>query len=90
MTYQVKIKSKQKIKTTVAGQTLMARNLSELLDVDVSGVADKYVIMYDSIAKKYVAVNPDEVLLASASTEQTSPGLPQEFTAQISYDGGGF
>jgi len=90
MTYQVKIKSKQKIKATVASGTVMARNLNELLDVDVSGVRDKYVIMYDSSTQKYVAVNPDEVLLAAASTEQTSPGLPDGFTGQISYDGGSF
>lgn len=73
MTYQIKVKSKQNVKATVA---IMARNLQELLDVDVSGVSDKYVIMYDATTQKYTAVNPDEVLSA-AVTEETQPGLPQ-------------
>lgn len=73
MTYQIKVKSKQNVKATVAP---MARTLQELLDVDVSGVSDKYVIMYDATTQKYTAVNPDEVLSA-AVTEETQPGLPQ-------------
>lgn len=73
MTYQIKVKSKQNVKAKVA---IMARNLKELLDVDVSGVSDKYVIMYDATTQKYTAVNPDEVLSA-AVTEETQPGLPQ-------------
>lgn len=94
MTYQIKVKSKQNVKATVA---IMARNLKELLDVDVSGVSDKYVIMYDATTQKYTAVNPDEVLSA-AVTEETQPGLPQvaitnlvtDLTDAGITDGGGF
>jgi len=87
MTYQIKVKSKQKIK--VAGVN-MARSLDELLDVDVTGVKDKYVIMYDAILKKYIAVNPDEVLNAASSTETTQPGLPDQFLENIPFDQGTF
>ena len=94
MTYQIKVKSKQNVKATVA---IMARTLQELLDVDVSGVSDKYVIMYDATTQKYTAVNPDEVLSA-AVTEETQPGLPQVAITNLVTDladagitdGGGF
>ena len=85
MTYQVKVSSKSKIKATVASGVIMARTLNELLDVDVSGVGDKFVIMYDASTGKYTAVNPDEVLSASV-TEPTSPGLPQNFKDQLDVD----
>ena len=98
MTYQIRVKSKQNIKATVASGVIMARTLSELLDVDVSGVGDKFVIMYNSTTGKYTAVNPDNVLSASSNTETTQPGLPNDFINtldtdlddKIDLDGGGF
>jgi hypothetical protein len=57
MTINVRVKSQsQKVKATVASGVIMARTLNELLDVDVSGVRDKYLIMYDSATGKYKAV----------------------------------
>ena len=85
MTYQVRVKSKQKVKATVASGVIMARTLEELLDVDVSGVNDKYVIMYDAATQKYTAVNPDEVLSATV-TEPISPGIPDDFKDQLDTD----
>jgi len=85
MTYQVKVKSKQKIKATVASGVIMARTLDELLDVDVTGVKDKYLIMYDSSTQKYTAVNPDDILSA-AVTDTESPGLPSDFKDQLDVD----
>ncbi len=85
MTYQVRVKSKQKVKATVASGVIMARTLKELLDVDVSGVNNKYVIMYDSATQKYTAVNPDEVFSA-ATTEPIQPGLPQDFMNMLDTD----
>lgn len=85
MTYQVRVKSKQNIKATVASGVIMARTLDELLDVDLSGVSDKYVIMYDATTQKYTAVNPDEILSATV-TEPTSPGLPTDFKDQLDTD----
>lgn len=85
MTYQIRVKSKQKVKATVASGVIMARTLKELLDVDVSGVNNKYVIMYDSATQKYTAVNPDEVFSA-ATTEPIQPGLPQDFMDMLDTD----
>jgi len=85
MTYQVRVKSKQKVKATVASGVIMARTLEELLDVDVSGVNDKYVIMYDAATQKYTAVNPDEVLSATV-TEPISPGIPEDFIDELDVD----
>lgn len=85
MTYQVRVTGQKKIKATVASGVIMARTLDELLDVDVSGVSDKYVIMYDASTQKYTAVNPDEILSATI-TEPTSPGLPTDFKDQLDTD----
>ena len=85
MTIQVKVKGQPKVKATVASGVIMARTLDELLDVDVSGVGDKYVIMYDASTQKYTAVNPDEILSATV-TDPTSPGLPTEFKDQLDTD----
>ena len=41
-----------KTKATVASGVIKTRTLSELLDVDVSGVSDRNVIMYDSARGK--------------------------------------
>lgn len=75
----------KKINAKVASGTIMARTLEELLDVDVAGVEDKYVIMYDAGTGKYTAVNPDEVLSA-ATTEPIQPGLPANFENQLDID----
>ena len=64
---------------------IMPQNLNDLTDVDVSGVHDKYLIMYDAATQKYTAVNPDEVLSA-ATTEPLSPGLPADFMSQMDVD----
>ncbi len=91
----VKVTSnKPKIKTSVASGVIMPRTLNELLDVDVSGVSDKYVLMYDSSTQKYTAVNPDDVLSAAATTELSTPGLPTDFVDtldnKIDLDAGSF
>jgi hypothetical protein len=86
MNINVKVSTQtSKVKATVASGVIMARSLSELLDVDVSGVNDKYVIMYDSSTQKYKAVNPDSVLSAS-TTEPIQPGLPADFKNQLDVD----
>lgn len=83
---QVKVVQKQKINATIAPGVIVAKTLAELLDVDVTGVNDKYVIMYDSTTQKYTAVNPDEVLSASSNTETTQPGLPVDFVNSLDVD----
>lgn len=86
------------IKVTVLSGVVMARQLNELIDVDVSGVNDKYVIMYDAVTQKYTAVNPDSILSAASNTETIQPGLPNNFIDTLSeelatsddLDAGGF
>ena len=95
--YSVKQKLSLNFKvSTVEGAGGVA-NLSDLSDVDVTGIQDSYLIMNDSASGKYKAVNPD-VVLSKAATEPISPGLPADFEAQldvdldnkINLDGGGF
>lgn len=84
--HHVRFKTKQKIKAEVE---IMPKKLEDLLDVDVSGVKDSYIIMYNSTTKKYVAVNPDDVLSAAANDPE-QPGLPSDFINDINLDGGIF
>ena len=85
--YSVKVKSLQPFKISVSGEVgSVAGSLTDLDDVDVSGVGDKFVIMYNASTGKYTAVNPDEVLSAASNTETTSPGLPQDFINKLDVD----
>lgn len=84
--YSVKVKPVQSFKISVSGEGSVASNLGELLDVDVSGVGDKFVIMYNASTGKYTAVNPDAVLSAAAVTETTAVGLPQNFIDTLDVD----
>lgn len=71
--------------------------LNDLSDVDTANVADKFVVMYNVQTQQYELVNPDAVLSA-AVTENTEPGLPNEFLDKldedldnrIDFDGGEF
>ena len=72
--------------TVTQEKTVVAEFLSDLVDVDVSGVGDKFVIMYDATTQKYTAVNPDNVLSASSNTETTQPGLPNDFINTLDTD----
>lgn len=71
--------------------------LNDIFDVDTANVADKFVIMYNASTQQYEVVNPDAVLSA-AVTENTEPGLPNEFLDKldedldnrIDFDGGEF
>ncbi len=88
MTYQVSVASRSynvkqslpnKFKvSTILGVSEVA-NLSDLQDVDITGLEDGYVIMFDATSNKYKAVNPDTILSAASNTETTQPGLPNDF-----------
>ena len=107
MTYQVSVASSSysvrqslpnKFKVSTILGALEVANLSDLSDVDITGVGDKFVIMYNASTGKYTAVNPDAILSAASSTETTQPGLPNDFINtldtdlddKIDLDGGGF
>lgn len=70
---------------TVGGIQVPA-SFSDLSDFDGTSVSDKYVIMYNASTGKYTAVNPDDVLSASSTTETTQPGLPDDFNNQLDID----
>ena len=68
-------------------------NLSDLDDVNVSGIQNGYVLTYNSSTGQFVAVDPDNVL-----SNAVTGGLPSTFTNEldvvlddkIDLDGGGF
>ena len=80
----VKLKTASKLNVSVSSEaSSVAGNLSSLDDVDVSGVSDKFVIMYNATTAKFTAVNPDEVLSAAATTINE---LPQNFVDTLDVD----
>lgn len=85
MSYHVRVGPTSGVRVrNIQGST--ALRFSELIDVDVANVNDKYVIMYDAVEQKYKAVNPDQVLSASSNTETTQPGLPIDFINTLDID----
>jgi beta-lactamase class A len=87
--FNVKLVSQQSFKviSTVGGLQMPAK-LQDLIDVGINETdkKDKYVLMYDSATGVYKLVNPDEVLSAASTSEQTQPGLPSDFTNQLDID----
>lgn len=83
--YNYNVKFSQPNTYKVTTEIDMSRRLEDLLDVDLSGVSDKYVIMYDSASGKYKAVNPD-VIISAAVTEPIQPGLPSDFVNALDVD----
>lgn len=68
-------------------------NLSDLSDVNVSGIQNGYVLTYNASTGQFTAVNPDDIL-----SNAVTGGLPSAFTNEldvvlddkIDLDGGGF
>jgi hypothetical protein len=80
--YNLRVKRTPKVKSLLKTGVALEGRFKDLLDVDVSNATDKYLIMYDGTTQKYIAVNPDDVLV-SAVEEPTSPGLPTQFINQL-------
>lgn len=79
----------------VTRETTMATNyFQELLDVTVPDISktdpnpnkNQYVVAYDSALNKFTLVDPDNVLIAAASTSSVQPGLPQQFIDTLDID----
>ena len=84
--FSVKSSQPSSYKTTFSYSVeIMPQNLDDLIDVEISGNNDKYVLMYDAPTNKWRDVNPDEVLSA-ATTEPIQPGLPADFENQLDID----
>lgn len=87
MTYNVKLSQPSNYKVSLSSRIeIMPIHLDELLDVEISGTNDKYVLMYDEAAGVWRDVNPDRVLSASSNTETTQPGLPNDFINTLDVD----
>lgn len=85
--YSVKLSKTPKYKVNQSYVVeVMAQNLNELADVQISGTNDKYVLMYDASTGKWRDRNPDEVLSASSNTETIQPGLPGDFVNTLDVD----
>jgi hypothetical protein len=81
--YSVKQASSPQFKVSAilgSGATEVA-NLSDLDDVDVSGIQNGYVLTYNSSTGKYVAVDPDNVL-----SNAVTGGLPSDFVDKLDVD----
>ena len=87
MTYNVRLSQSPSFKVSLLSKIeIMPTNLDELVDVEISGNNDKYVLMYDATSGKWRDVNPDQVLSASSNTETTQPGLPGDFVNTLDVD----
>lgn len=56
--------------------------LSDLIDVNDLNKQNQYVLTFNQSTNNWEAVNPDDVLSASA-TEPVSPGLPSDFSNEL-------
>lgn len=65
----------RKLKVSTQSGIIMARKLSDLMDVDTSNVQDNYVMLYDASTQKYRFYDPDDLLSKSLIN-----GLPEGFT----------
>lgn len=73
--YYAKVKkTKTTIKVASRSGIVMARKLSDLMDVDTSNVQDNYIMQYDASTQKYRFYDPDELL-----SDALVNGLPQGF-----------
>jgi hypothetical protein len=69
-------------------------NLSDLDDVNVSGIQNGFVLSYNAAQGKFVATNPD-VVLEVAAADNVLPdvlidALVPEIVPQLDLDAGGF
>lgn len=64
---------------------IMPQYLRQLMDVQITGNSDQYVLMYDEASGKWKNVNPD-VVVSAAATEPIQPGLPSDFINTLDVD----
>jgi len=91
--YSVKQQSTAKFKISLTQGASQVANLSDLSDVNVSGIQNGFVLSYNSSTGKFVAVDPDTVL-----SNAVTGGLPAAITNEldvaldnkIDTDGGSF
>lgn len=105
--YRVKLGKPKSFKVT-SEKTMPSNYFHELYDVNIDNIdrdsgdtnQNNFVVMYNSTLNKFELVDPDQVLVAAASTTGASApgrdgsGLPAEFFTsvenEIQLDGGEF
>lgn len=92
--FSVKQKSSGNFKVSAILGALDVANLSDLDDVNVSGIQDGFVLSYNAAQGKFVATNPD-VVLEVAAADNVLPdvlidALVPEIVPQLELDAGGF
>jgi hypothetical protein len=92
--YQVKIGSKPSFHITKE-RTMASNYLRELVDTNFGSsltrttsdpTKEKYLVSYNSTTNKFLIIDPDEVLVAAASSTTVQPGLPSPFIEQMGID----
>jgi hypothetical protein len=80
-----------RVKTQIA----LPENLSGIDNVDITGIKDGYVLMYDDTRQRYAFVDPDEVLVKAVTMDDKLPEvfvdkLDQDLDDRINLDAGEF
>ena len=65
------------IKKPGGGTGDVAGNLTDLNDVDQSGIGNRFVLVYDAVTTNFKFVNPDEVVNAAAGGASVPSGAPE-------------
>ena len=68
--------SSLKVQQGGGGTGAVAKNLSELNDVDQQGIGNRFVLVYDADTSAFKFVNPDEVVNAAAGGASIQGGAP--------------
>lgn len=68
--------SSMKVQQGGGGTGAVAKNLSELNDVDQQGIGNRFVLVYDAVTSAFKFVNPDEVVNAAAGGASVQGGSP--------------
>jgi hypothetical protein len=87
-------KSNQK-NIRVKTQISLPESLSGIDNVDITGIQDGYVLMYDDTRQRYAFVDPDEILIKSVTSDNQLPEvfvdkLDQDLDDRINLDAGEF
>jgi hypothetical protein len=79
----------------VKTQISLPENLSGIDNVDITGIKDGYVLMYDDSRQRYAFVDPDEILTKAVTMDNQLPEvfvnkLDQDLDDKINLDAGEF
>jgi hypothetical protein len=79
--YSIRQSKGQGFKVSVILGGSNVANLSDLSDVDVTGIQDGNILTYNSSTGQFTAINPDSIL-----SNAVTGGLPNEFVDKLGTD----